>query len=89
MTIEENLEKIRLLQLERDDATRELREKVMELERQSDAISEPYDEKIECLRNEIEEIVIKNGESFENSEVFIEYREGRLVEPMAFLHFKS
>ena len=88
MAIEEKLNEIRRLRTDRDNATRELRGKVMEIEREIDAISEPYDEKIEVLTKEIETEIITSGEQFENENVKIFYSKGYVVEPSISIKWK-
>jgi Tfp pilus assembly protein PilO len=87
MTIEEKLEQIIQLKTERKNATKELREKLIELERQSDAISESYDTKIWDLMDEIKQEVIKSGSSIDTLYANIEYIPGYSIEPMVNVHW--
>jgi len=74
--LNEVFEKLHSLFLERNKATKTLRTQIMDLEKQMEAISEPYDQQIADLQAKIAEEVKFTGKSFkyvipEGSEVVI------------------
>jgi hypothetical protein len=75
-TIYEKLEQAKQLRIARSQATKELYEQIMQLEKQMEAISAPFEEAYEAIEEEVRQEVLSIEKPFKSDIADISYRKG-------------